>query len=774
MKILFQLALIFLSVEPLCAQQQTSGRVEGKVVGRDGRPLSLVTVWVKNSSLGTVTDEQGRFSIQQVPAGEQTLSISSVGYGTKVITVMVTKDSASELTVQLEESVQELSTVVVTATRSERQLSDLPIPVMVIAKDQMSNIGSLRLNDVLAEQTGLAIVKDYSGTGIQVQGFSSEYTLILIDGEPLIGRTAGTLELNRVAVGNIKQVEIVKGPSSSLYGSEALAGVINIITDKPKGIGSTLYSRYGTNNTFDLSANATYQDNKFGAYIFVDRYSTGGYDLTPESFGNTVEPFENYTFNSRLTYDVSSKTKVNLSGRYFTEDQSSRFNIGTPDQLEIIRGSGEVKDWNINPVVTHTFSDKLKTTFRFYGTRYRTASTLRYDRNGTLYDESFFDQTFNRPEIQSEYFFNKKNILTIGTGRIWETVAATRYEEKKRFTSNYIYFQYEWTPLQKLNVIAGGRYDTHSVYRSQFSPKFSVQYDALPWLSLQSSMGVGFKAPDFRQLYLNFTNAVAGYSVFGSQEVQTGIARLQSEGQISELLMDPSRFGDIRAESSAAYNLGFKLKPTSKASVNINLFRNDIRDLIQTQAVALKTNGQSVFSYFNLERVFTQGIETDLSYSLSKPLQLSLGYQFLVAKDKSVVDRLRRGEVYARDPETQATYRVSETNYGGLFNRSRHMLNVKAFYDNAQKGWNASLRMIYRGRYGFGDRNGNAILDADNEYVDGYLTVNVSAAKTFRKILKLQVGCDNLFDRTDPEFITALPGRLLWTSLTVNLTRKQN
>lgn len=764
---------MLLSVEPLRAQQQTSGKIEGKVVDNGGRPLVFANVSVKNSSLGTVTDEQGNFSIHQLPPGEQTLIISSVGYGTKAVIVTDTEGPGKVLIIHLEESVQELSTVVVTATKSERQLSDLPLPVKVIGKEQISNMGSLRLNDVLAEQTGLSIVKDYSGTGIQVQGFSPEYTLLLIDGEPLIGRTAGTLELNRVAVGNIKQIEIVKGPSSSLYGSEALAGVINIITDKPEGIGSTLHTRYGTNNTIDLSASASYQDSKVGAYIFADRYSTGGYDLTPESFGNTVEPFENYTFNSRLTFDFSAKTKVNLGGRYFTESQKNRLNIGTPDQFEIVSGDGKVRDWNINPVVTYIFSNRLKTTFRFYGTGYRTESTFQYESNGGLYDQSFFNQTFNRPEIQSEYFFNKKNTLTIGVGRIWESVEATRYEETKRFISNYIYFQHEWTPLQKLNVIAGGRYDAHSVYGSQFSPKLSVQYDALSWLALQGSMGVGFKAPDFRQLYLNFTNAVAGYSVFGSQEVEAGIARLQSEGQISELLMDPSQFGDIRAESSIAYNLGFKLKPTSKASVNINVFRNDIRDLIQTQAVARKTNGQSVFSYFNLDQVFTQGIETDLSYSLSKPLRFSLGYQLLVAKDKSVVDKLRQGEVYARDPETQASYRVNENDYGGLFNRSRHMLNAKAFYDNTEKGWNASLRMIYRGRYGFGDRNGNSILDADNEYVNGYLTVNVSLAKTFRKILKLQVGCDNLFDYTDPEFVAALPGRLLWTSMTVNLTRKK-
>lgn len=429
-------------------------------------------------------------------------------------------------------------------------------------------------------------------------------------------------------------------------------------------------------------------------------------------------------------------------------------------------------DWNINSQLSHRFTKKLKTTFRFYATKYKTESLLRHKNNGDVYDESFFHQTFYRPEVQGEYFFNEKNTFTLGVGRIWESVEATRYEDKKRFNNNYVYFQYEWMPVRKINLIAGGRYDAHSAYSSQFSPKLSIQYDALNWLSIRASSGVGFKAPDFRQLYLNFTNAVAGYSVFGSQEVEAGVKRLQDEGQISEVLMDPSSFGDLKAESSIAYNLGFLLKPVSKVSSTINLFRNNISDLIQTQAVARKTNGQSVFSYFNLEEVFTQGVEADLSYAFSKSLTVTLGYQYLTAKDKSVVEQLKRGDVYARDPETQATYRVNESNYGGLFNRSRQMANVKIFYSNKESGWNASLRAIYRGRYGFGDRNGNAILDADNEYVNGYAILNLSAGKSFGKILSIQAGCDNVFDYTDPQYITALPGRLLWMSASVFLSKK--
>jgi outer membrane receptor for ferrienterochelin and colicins len=141
-----------------------------------------------------------------------------------------------------------LQEVIITATRTERQLASLPLPVQLISKAQIKQTGALKLNDILEEQTGLIIVPDFGGVlGIQMQGLDAQYTLILIDGVPLVGRSAGTLDLSRVTVNNIKQIEIVKGASSSLYGSEALGGVINIITETPKNkkFSGELNSRLG-------------------------------------------------------------------------------------------------------------------------------------------------------------------------------------------------------------------------------------------------------------------------------------------------------------------------------------------------------------------------------------------------------------------------------------------------------------------------------------------------------------------------------------------------
>lgn len=664
-----------------------------------------------------------------------------------------------------------LEEVVVTATRNERTLSSLPMPVTLINQKQIRAMGSLRLNEVLAEQTGLFIQNDH-GQGIQIQGFSPDYTLILLDGEPLVGRTAGTLELSRLAVGNIKQIEVVKGPSSSLYGSEALAGVVNIITEKPNGTKGNFSTRYGTNQTSDLSGSVGFRKNKLGVNIFINRYQSGGYDFTPEVFGTTVSPFLNYTFTPKVSYDFSEKLKFSISGRYFTENQEDGFLVGKDN----VSGEGSVKDWNFNPVLRYSVSQKLKATARFYSTNYQTNSTLTYQKDAKIYDETFFNQTFQRPELQIDYALNAKHNFSFGTGRIWESVEATRYDDTKRFETNYGFFQYENTQFNHLNLTIGGRFDAHSAYQSQFSPKFSAAYELSPKITLRGSVGVGFKAPDFRQLYLNFTNAVAGYSVFGTQEIAQGIARLQAEKQISELLFEVNKLGTLQAESSLAYNFGGVLKLDNGLKISLNAFRNDVNNLIQTQAIARKTNGQNVFSYLNLNKAFTQGIETDISKTLSVNSQtftVSLGYQFLEAKDKEIVDKLERGEVFRRNPETFVTVRVQPSEYEGLFNRSRHSGNVKLFYENTKSNITTSIRGIYRSRYGFADYNGNGIADVDNEFVQGYMTWNISVSKEFKEHFRLQAGVDNVFGFTNKTQIPNLAGRLIWVSLGVNFSKKK-
>ncbi len=662
----------------------------------------------------------------------------------------------------------ELSEVVVTATRTEKQLGSLTTPLTLIKKSQIQALGALRLTEVLQEQTGLAIINDH-GQGIQMQGFDPDYTLILIDGEPLVGRTAGTLELSRIAVNNIKQIEVVKGPSSSLYGSEALAGVINIITDTPQRTQGGINLQYGANQTMNVNGQVSFKHKKLGVYLFADRYSSQGYDFNPDVYGATVEPYANYTFQSKIKYDFSPNLKLTLSGRYFQETQEQRSEVGGNTPL-IVSGEGIQTDGNFLMTLDHRLNKNLKLQYRLYHTLYDTESSLRYETDQQMFAESFFKQRFTRPEIVANYYFNTKHFLTLGVGGTLESVRATRYDGEKTFNTQYVFGQYEWTPAKNLTVIGGARLDMHSVYGQQLSPKFSTRYQLAPWLALRGSVGVGFKAPDFRQLYLNFTNTTVGYSVFGTEEVVAGVDRFTQVGEILNVFTDPTTFTTLNPERSIAYNVGLDMKWKSGLKAEVNLFRNDIENLIETQIVARKTNNQSIFSYINLREVFTQGAEVNVSYPLLKNLQIKGGYQYLIAKDKAVVDQLNRGEVFKRDPVTLVTTRVKPSEYGGLFNRSRHMANIRLFYTH--RTMQASLRAVYRGRYGLGDLNGNQILDTDNEYVAGYWLWNASVAREFGHLIRLQIGVDNLLDFRNETMIPGIAGRLWYVRASFNFGKQ--
>jgi outer membrane receptor for ferrienterochelin and colicins len=685
---------------------------------------------------------------------------------------------------------KDLETVVVTATRNERQMGALPMPVTLIPKVNIQTMGSMRLTDVLTEQTGLVVVPQVNGqgNGLQLQGFNPDYTLILIDGEPFVGRTTGTLELSRISVGNIKQIEIVKGPSSSLYGSEALAGVINIITERPSGTKAGLYSRYGSNNTLDLNADLSLANEHVGFYAFANRYSTNGYDLSPTSYGKTVSPFHNYTLSSKLTFKLSSKTQFNISGRWFDETQVNRFRVISGNEEFLTAGEARVSDWNLNPVLTHRFSNNIKSTLRVYATRYNTETNLNQEPANTPYYHDTFNQLFLRPEFNSEIFFNEKNVSTVGVGYIRESVSTTRYNDDKEREqkTRYAFLQHEWQPTETFSVIAGARLDQNSVYGSQLSPKFSSRWVMNSKLTLKGSVGVGFKAPDFRQLYYNFTNTAAGgYSVLGTEVVGDLLADLEAQGQIQAYVLNPSEIGKLDAERSTSINLGGTWKLFGPISMDFNFFRNNINNLIDSRIVAITTSDQNIYSYKNTERAFTQGLELNTGYRVGTNWNFSLGYQLLFAKDRDVVDGIKEGSVYRRDPETLATYRLKSWEYFGLYNRSRHTGNFKIFYDDKTSGWFGSLRVIYRGRYGAGDmmgniqgeaipasdKNNNSIQDVYDNFVNGYGLVNVSIGKNL-EAFRLQGGVDNIFNYTEPVFIPNLPGRLAYVSVAYTWRKK--
>ena len=658
---------------------------------------------------------------------------------------------------------------VFTATKTERVLSNIAVPVQIISQKNIQQAGSLRLSDILSEQTGLFMTNGF-GTGVSMQGLNPDYTLILIDGEPLIGRTSGVLDLKRITVGNIKQIEIVRGPSSSLYGSEAMAGVINIITDKSRKNTLGISARYGTYNTADLSLKGSIRTNKINYQGFGNFYRTDGFSIRPNSRERSVAPIERFTQQHNLGYRLSERT--NLSLNFKNNSETIKNNITVINNGNSINSIGVEKneDLNVTLQLAHKLNEQVKNTTRLYGTQFHSSQELTSD-NGVPYLD-VFKQQFARIENQTDIHLNKQLEFNIGGGYIHETANSTRYDNSTSIKTNrigYVYLQSEWKALNKLTFVGGARYDHNELFAAAFSPKLAAQYKLNKNISLKASIGRGFKAPDFRQLYLNFTNTAAGsYSVFGSVEAQKIINELNRIGQISSLEPSFYQLSNLQPEFSTGFNLGASYQ-NEQWLITANIFRNNIENLIDSRLVAYKTGGAQIFSYLNVKNAFTQGIETDIKYQYNQKWGLSAGYQFLLTGDQAEINAINEGKVFTRD-QNGFSRKMSQSEYVGLPNRSKHMANIKLQYDHQQ--FLANARALYRSRWATTDTDGNGIFNTNDAFAKGYIQLNMAAGKSFTNGVAVQAGIDNLLNYTDVLNLPNLPGRTFYLSVSYNFLNK--
>ncbi|AFL83419.1 outer membrane cobalamin receptor protein [Belliella baltica DSM 15883] len=726
---------------------------EKKIVDSYGKPIPHALVKIEGEKV-LLVDEKGVVSLDQTA---DKIIVFALGYESLQLTW---EEWESKKAIILLEKSGNLQEVVVSATRTERSVEQLPMPVTVLNTIQIQNTGGVRLSEVLREQTGLQITSNH-GSGLQMQGLDSDYILILLDGEPMIGRTAGTFDLDRISVSNIERIEILRGPSSAIYGSEAMGGVINIITKSYQDKSDlNLGLRHRSFNTWNPYFELGIGKDKLNAQIFIDHLQSDGFDLTPEVIGQTQNPYKASTAQVKVSGMISDKLSFNLFGRGYLENSYGILQTTGSTETELLDLDNQRGDINFNPTLRFKPNADWTFTLRGMSSWFSTRSESNFRTSGEIFEFQEFDQFFHRTELQTDFMANSKNLITLGVGQSVETVEATRFEELNRFDAGYIFLQHIWDPLPNVNFVSGLRADFHSQFGNRLSPKISGQYQISENFSWQASLGAGFKAPDFRQLLLNFNNAAAGYYVFGANLASDGITKLQEQGLVAQVLINPSSIGQLDAETSRALNTGFRWKPSSNSQVTLNAYRNEIDNLIETAPIAQLVTGQNAFSYFNISSVVTQGLEVDVQVRLLENLRLSAGYAFLDTKDVEVIQQIENGEIFKRNDQNQ-TRRVTRSDYGGLFNRSRHSGNLKLNYQEKHSGIDLAFRAIFRGKFGFADLNGNLILDDESEYAPSWISYNMTATKTFENGMFLEIGGTNLLNT-----ITAAqpnnPGRVIF------------
>lgn len=693
-----------------------------------------------------------------------------------------TRTEARPTEARTDTTAREAGQVVVTASREIERLEDVAVPTTVIDAERAEMDGRLRIADVLADVPGVTISNDF-GQGVQIQGLDAAYTLILIDGEPIVGRDAGVLDLRRLTVSGLDRVEIVRGPSSSLYGSDALAGVVNLVTRPPDGTSGRLRARTGTFGTTNLTAEGEtageWRGGRAGVRVLLDRYATNGYDLDPDLFGNTAPAVGENTIDVRSTLGLGDRTTFTLGGRATTGSLDQSY--GFTDAVGVLSPIDQTEarlDWSVHPQLRHTFRPVrgvgLAARVSAYASGYRLETDVVNRTTGENTFDDTFDQRLTKAEGQVSALWSTTNRTLVGAGGFRDGIGGNRYGDGPSPTQStvYAFAQHDWEPSRLLALNVSARLDDQSSVGARVTPKVAVLIRPTETLRTRLSVGSGFRAPDPRQLFLSFTNPAGGYVVYGSQRLSEALSLIESQGRLDQTFVAADQLGQIRPESSVALNAEIEAEPVRGLKLTLGGFRNAITDLIDVQPVAQLVGGGPIFSYLNVNRVRTEGVTADVSASLLGKLNVGAGYQFLRTRDLDVVEAIEAGTVFSRDAAGREA-RVTLADYGNLVGRSTHQTTLRAAY--VVGGWSASARSRIRSRTVLRDLDGNGVATRPDEFipltaiVDATLSRDVRLAPDlFARSARLQLGIDNVFGTTRPMIQPSLAGRRVYVGLGVS------
>ncbi|WP_243732524.1 TonB-dependent receptor [Pedobacter metabolipauper] len=763
--------------------QQIRGNFKGTVQDEFGKTISGATLVLQPDGHTVQTDEKGVFSFKNIIAGNYQLRVSLIGKAGFNATVRIYPSETTEIEIKLTGKEHNLDEVKVSSKQTDPDnLIDIErsaMPVTVISRRQIEMMGSRRLDEVLKEQTGIAIVNNIGGgsrsVGLQMQGFGSEYVMILIDGQPMMGRNSGNFDLSRISVNNIEKIEIIKGASSCLFGSEALGGAINIVTRhgavQPQGMASL---RYGSLNILDavLEGETPFASQRGSVNLSANYYRTDGFNTDPTylSGGTTAPPYNDFSLQGRARYRSSESATLGVSGRYSVRKSYMEQIYSGGKATNTSGDTQNITDLNLSATFDQNFDNGLRSMSRYYLTSYRSKMNVVWQQSGAEASSEAFNQILHRFEQQFAYAAGNTLKFTGGLGASLEKMDNRDFSVPGGLWSSFGYLQSDWQALKQLEITGGLRYDHHNRFGGKLNPSLGLQYHVTSELTLKMALGSGFKTPDYRQRYQVFMNPVANYLVVGTELLRETLNQMKDAGQISEIreYLVNQLDRNLEAERSLSFNGGFTYTPAKKIKLDINGFYHNISNQINSIRVATGTEVRDIYTYQNLPESFNTGLESTITFNPGTQFEISAGYQYLVSKDKGVMDSIRLGKgAYSRvlDFKTGMDRPSKLSDYFGIENRSRHMANIRMSYRYPLWDLTASVRLNYRGKYVFDDLNNNRFADPYDTFVSGYFLLNAALEKKMmNQHISIQLTADNVMDYTD-RLMPGQSGRLLLLGL---------
>lgn len=526
-------------------------------------------------------------------------------------------------------------THVVTATSYEKKLSDAPASVSVITAEQLETMPYNNLSDALVNTVGVNIADLGQGRkGIEIRGMDTSQTLILIDGRrtsrasDLMGHA--NVELQNIPVSNIERIEVIKGPMSALYGSDALGGVINVITKPITNEWQSVVSTHGGaavsdgGNRFNgevQTSGALIQDKLF-MKLAAGSYYRGLVENRNDPTETDISGNRNKYIDAQLKSIINDQQELDVDLKVAQQQTWYDYIIGSGN------GAGELTrsttDYDtLDYAITHSgYWNKFDTQLRFYGSRVEqtNSKTVGDINTSNTVDENIID-------VQSQFHIGQHQLTVGGQWRHQSLKSADLTSGEGSMSQGALFAQGDFEVTETVSFLAGARFDEHSEFGSNFSPRAYVVYTPTDNWTLKGGYGEGYKAPTIKQLSPEYLSLGTGrpFDIIGNEH-------LKPEKNKSH-------------EISAEYN-------ATRWSTGLTLFQNNVENLIVTQCVdgcsGRPMPGKTIYQYMNVEEADIKGLEWQGHVDITRSIYVNANLTLLDAKDAQT------GEKIENKPESQA------------------------------------------------------------------------------------------------------------------------
>lgn len=735
-------ATALLAALPFFAEAQVI--CSGRVLAEDGTPLAGVNIRVDNSLTGATTNGKGEFSLAGLSEGTHTLNLSYVGYEPLKYTLSGTQQ---DVRIVLRESYNQLDQVVVTGTGTHRRMKNSPVPITVITAKEIMTSNAASLEDALVKLSpSISTVTNGMGTTMSLNGINEDYFLILENGR----RLAGDDRYTRINVANVKRIEILNGAASALYGSDAIGGVINIITDESKNsVDVSNYTHFTSKGRWTENVNADINVGRFSSFTSyqrqqADNWQNNGIDENGKPTGRpTSVGFYRNNVNQRFEFKPIDKLIIGVHGGWF--DNETR----RPEDATYF-SYNKKKD---------TYTEKRAYSYDLRHETYSYGADLRYILSPRAYlDAEFLSDNFtssynyfaksgnNQPGdevIRKKTHYTNANVKGIfRLGSINKLSVGVEYvndqlrseSDNIRYKDMYtlsLFAQDEITLTQQLQAVVGVRYIYNENFDSYATPNVSLLY-RLGRVNMRAAYASGFRTPTLSQLFATDESKT-------NNRFTTGNPNLKPE---------KNNFYSLNAEYS--YRRFF---------VSVTGFINDMRDMInyrtlsdeEIHAMGLDEQHQKfdeIRQRDNVDRAKTKGISVNMNWSMGYGFNVGAGYTFMDTESK---ERIQEG-VYEITPIDKSV---------------KHSGNLHGSWEHR---WG-----IYRLHVGLQGHLQGERFSKTYGYAPKFQQWDLNTRHTFdlhSLSLEPGLGVINLFNEVDDRpwnnnFSTLTPGRSVYVSLLV-------